>query len=293
MNTSVICRQCNTEFSKRESEIKRMEKRGYKNHFCSLRCCCLYNKNINVNILPDIRRSEYYQNPKKCLNCNSTIPYEKKNNNLNYCSHKCGALHMQKDKGLCKWNAKEKERLRELAKKNPYFNGTFSKKIEKIEKVCPTCNNIFFTYPKSKQLCCSKKCSVKWIVKTGYLKGKSGGYREKGGRGKQGWYKGYYCNSSWELAWVIYQLDRGLQFKRNTQGFEYEFENRKYKFYPDFIIENGNYVEIKAYIDAKNKEKILNFPHKLQVIGRNDIKLYIQYVEETYGKDYIRLYETH
>lgn len=32
----------------------------------------------------------------------------------------------------------------------------------------------------------------------------AGGYRPGSGIGKQGWYKNYWCDSSWELAYVIY-----------------------------------------------------------------------------------------
>ena len=57
-------------------------------------------------------------------------------------------------------------------------------------------------------------------------------------------YKGYWCDSSWELAYVIYNLEHNIKFERNKQGFEYEFENKKYKYYPDFILEDGTYVEV-------------------------------------------------
>jgi hypothetical protein len=185
--------------------------------------------------------------------------------------------------------------LRELAKKNPYFNGTITetrfRNKNKIKKICPTCSVEFELYPSDNQICCSKLCSYKWIKKTGYLKGKSGGYRAKGGRGKQGWYKGYYCNSSWELAWVIYQLEHGIKFKRNTTGFPYEFNGKRFKFYPDFILENGDYVEVKGYTDEKVKAKFSNFPHKLIIIEKHDIKPFIQYTEEKYGNDFIKLYE--
>lgn len=270
-----------------------MEQRGYKNHFCSSKCSCEYNKNINQNILPKKRQEEYYKNPKKCLYCHSIISYEKKNDNFEYCSRRCAAIHTQKDGGHCKWDDDDKERIREQSKKNPYFNGTI-KKYPKLGKdiICPICNNTFYKSRISKKICCSKKCSYEYIKKNNIWKnGKHGGYRQKGGRGKQGWYKGYFCNSSWELAWVIYQLDKGFQFKRNTKGFEYEFDKKKYKFYPDFILDNGEYVEIKAYIDAKNFAKISMFPYKLNVIGKKDITPFIQYTEEKYGKDYIKLYE--
>ena len=68
---------------------------------------------------------------------------------------------------------------------------------------------------------------------------KCGGYKKGCGKGKKGWYKGYWCDSSWELAFVIYNLEHGIKFERNKQGFEYVFENKTYKYYPDFILGNG------------------------------------------------------
>ena len=103
-------------------------------------------------------------------------------------------------------------------------------------------------------------------------------------------YKGYWCDSSWELAYVIYNLEHNIKFERNKQGFEYEFENKKYKYYPDFILEDGTYVEIKGYIDKKNEIKIKSFDKKLIIIDKESIKQYINYVVEKYGKDYIKLY---
>jgi len=120
--------------------------------------------------------------------------------------------------------------------------------------------------------------------------GKGGGYKHGSGRGKQGWYKGYWCDSSWELAYVIYNLEHNIQFIRNKEGFEYEFENKKYKYYPDFILEDGTYVEIKGYLDKKNEIKIKSFDKKLIIIDKKGIKQYIDYVVEKYGKDYIKLY---
>lgn len=121
---------------------------------------------------------------------------------------------------------------------------------------------------------------------------KCGGYKLGSGRGKQGWYKGYWCDSSWELAYVIYNLEHDIKFDRNKEGFEYEFENKKYKYYPDFILEDGTYVEIKGYLDKKNNAKINSFNKKLIVIDKKGIQEYINYVVEKYGKNYIELYGT-
>ena len=50
---------------------------------------------------------------------------------------------------------------------------------------------------------------------------KSGGIRKGSGRGKKGTYKGYWCDSSYELAWVIYNIDKNIPFTRNSEKFKY------------------------------------------------------------------------
>ena len=57
----------------------------------------------------------------------------------------------------------------------------------------------------------------------------SGGLRKGSGRGKKGRYKGYWCDSSWELAWVIYNIEHNIKFDRNNVGFEYEYKGKKRK----------------------------------------------------------------
>lgn len=123
----------------------------------------------------------------------------------------------------------------------------------------------------------------------------SGGLRKGSGRGNKGKYKGYWCDSSWELAWVIYNLEHNINFERNTIGFEYEYDGKKRKYYPDFLIAE-TYYEIKGRrsfekMDDENKEKIKQFKFNLKVLYEKDIKLYLTYVINKYGKDYIRLYE--
>jgi hypothetical protein len=46
---------------------------------------------------------------------------------------------------------------------------------------------------------------------------KLGGYVKGSGRGKKGWYKGFFCDSSYELAYLIYCLDHQINIKRNTE----------------------------------------------------------------------------
>ncbi len=133
-----------------------------------------------------------------------------------------------------------------------------------------------------------KKYSEKTLEK---MRANCGGCRKGSGRGKSGWYKGYWCDSSWELAFVIYNLEHGIEFKRNTERFEYEFEGKKRKYIPDFILNDGSYVEIKGFLDNKSKVKIETFKGSLKVLLKDSMKDYLNYVVAKYGNDYYMKYD--
>jgi hypothetical protein len=123
---------------------------------------------------------------------------------------------------------------------------------------------------------------------------KCGGIRKGSGRGKSGWYRGYYCDSTWELAYVIYNMENKIYFERNTRGFQYIYENEIHLYYPDFIQQDGKYVEIKGYMDSKNIEKIKEFRKNniLIVLDEKEIRKYLIYAKEKYGKDLSLLYDS-
>lgn len=113
-----------------------------------------------------------------------------------------------------------------------------------------------------------------------------GGYRPNSGKGKKFEYQGYWCDSSWELAFVVYNLNHKIKFKRNTEGFDYIYQNKTYKYYPDFIIyEDGKeqYIEIKNYDNERTLAKYKYFPYNLKVYYYNEMKIYLDYIEQTYG----------
>lgn len=125
-----------------------------------------------------------------------------------------------------------------------------------------------------------------------HVKTTPGGYRKGSGRGKQGYYKGYWCDSSWELAYVIYNIDHNIKFSRNHDKFKYIYNNKVYMYYPDFIVDNA-YIEIKGYWVGKWEAKLNQFPKDLNliVLYKNDIKPYIDYCINKYGKNFIDLYD--
>lgn len=122
--------------------------------------------------------------------------------------------------------------------------------------------------------------------------GKAGGYRVNSSWGHHGWYKGYHCDSSWELAYVIYNLDHGISFARNYEKFKYKYQGKWHNYLPDFVVDT-NYIEIKGRWTDKWQAKLDQFPYpdRLVVLTRKDMKPYIDYTISTYGSDFVRLYE--
>lgn len=121
-----------------------------------------------------------------------------------------------------------------------------------------------------------------------------GGYHRHGGRGKRGWYKGIWCDSSWELAWVIFNIEHDIQFVRCKERFSYEYKGRIRTYNPDFLLFDGTYIEIKGWTCKKWYAKLEQFPKekRLVVIGKKEIQPFLKYVVDKYGKDFVRLYES-
>jgi hypothetical protein len=133
------------------------------------------------------------------------------------------------------------------------------------------------------------------ISRSGRANGISGGYRKGSGRGKKGWFKGYWCDSSWELAWVIYSLEHGVKFERNWKKFTYEtIDGKEHKYLPDFYIpQEAQYIEVKGYcadLEVLKRKTFSLYSHVL-VVDKIAIAHMLYYVETKYGKDFIKLYE--
>lgn len=161
---------------------------------------------------------------------------------------------------------------------------------ERVKKGSKNLNNYFKTHSGTFT---GKKHSVESkekISKSLQKNPNGGGLRQGSGRGKKGWYKGYFCDSSWELAFVIYNLDHQVKFIRNTIKYEYEYKGKKHFYIPDFIID-GKFIEIKGYFTESFEEKCKQFPYPLQIIGKVEIQKYLDYVIQKYGKNFIEKYE--
>ena len=116
-----------------------------------------------------------------------------------------------------------------------------------------------------------------------------GGYVPGSGKGRQGRYKGIWCDSSWELAYVIFNLDHNIDFERNSQSFPYKYRGQEHRYTPDFICD-GQFIEIKGYERPIDKYKYVAIPD-LKILYEADMKPYLEYVIHKYGSTFTDLYD--
>lgn len=199
---------------------------------------------------------------------------------MKYCSLEC--------RNTRTFSEETKRKISDSLKK---WNSTNSKENKKkkvnLKKYkCKVCGKEFTSKEErdcSGLLYCSKKC------KHEFLSANTGGYRKGSGNGKHGYYKGIKCDSTYELAYLIYCIDNGISIKRYDGYFVYEYKNKKHKYFPDFEV-NGTIIEIKGYhtdvVDVK--EKSVNLP--IKILYRKDLDKEFDYVCKTYGVNEHNIY---
>ena len=123
-------------------------------------------------------------------------------------------------------------------------------------------------------------------------------------------YAGLRFNSSWEIAFWIYCKDHDIDINREPEPLDYvDSMGVLHKYFPDFKINGNLLVEIKGddQFDKKTGKMIDKLdPSKnyiaeakyncmienhVMIIRSNDIKKYIDYVEQTYGKGYLKQFK--
>lgn len=195
-----------------------------------------------------------------CLRCKKE--HEGKYGGGKYCSRSCANSRIR--------STETKKKISEALKGRISANKGL-KIIPRVNKICPTCKISFESLQSSKVLYCSGKCNPSW-----------GGYREGSGRAKTGYYKGIYCGSTYELVWVIYQLDHNRPFER----FKGVIQNEFLRYYPDFVYENVIY-EMKGYEDdilvvAKTKLAESN-GYIVKVLRKKDLETEFEWVKQKYS----------
>lgn len=120
----------------------------------------------------------------------------------------------------------------------------------------------------------------------------------------------YYNNevfdSSWELAFYIYNIDNNKDIIHEPCSFEYVFENKTHFYFPDFLID-GIYYEIKGdqFFDGdkminpfdRTKDDFINAKYQCMlnnnviVLREKDMANIINYINNKYGSKYLKSFK--
>jgi hypothetical protein len=111
------------------------------------------------------------------------------------------------------------------------------------------------------------------------------------GRGKKGRYRGHWCDSTYELAFVVWASDNDIPFIRNLELFPYEYQGQVKYWMPDFLLADGTYIEIKGYLTEQAKANFEFFLRPLEVFTRAELSRMFDHVWHTYGRNLTALYE--
>jgi len=203
-----------------------------------------------------------------------------------FCSRTCANSHIVTNETKEKISNGVRKFMRENDK-SPVYNKNihYTKTGRKSHCVCKVCGceYDYISGESFSRIFCSQEC------KHTYLSTHTGGKRHGSGRGKKGWYKGIFCDSSWELAFVIYHLDHNLNISRCTENRTYEWKGKVHTYIPDFVTDEG-VIEIKGYDTEQWQEKIKQ-NQDVKVLYKDDMQPYLNYCRLTYGDDFLSLYD--
>lgn len=139
---------------------------------------------------------------------------------------------------------------------------------------------------KEKELERKKKISLAMKGNTNWI------FNKRKGNGKKGWYKNIFCDSAWELAFVVYYIENKLNIQRCTEYRQYKWRGEYHKYLPDFVTDEG-IIEVKGTKDDKYRAKIKQHPDII-VYDAWKMKPILDYVIAKYGDEFWKtLYEKH
>ena len=227
---------------------------------------------------------------KFCKQCGKQIA-----NHKTFCNSSCAAIFNNKERGARSEETKRKigQTLKERAIKLNAEHAEQIKELPVVFRVCECCGNKFEVKRTTRNRLtrakfCSDECRNKFLSDINKEMG-SGGFREGSVKNyKSGWFNGIHCDSSWELAFLIWHKDHNIDVKRCCETRYYIINEKKHKYFPDFVV-NDKIYEIKGINDDINKAK-QEYNPDVVFLYREDVEKYINYAKETYG-NFIKLYD--
>ena len=238
----------------------------------------------NVQIQKELKLEGWISEQHTCERCGKVMT--EKFGSGRFCCKACANSHDKTEESKKKASESLKEKTKDsvIRRKETYYSNP---------KLCKVCGKVI-PYEKRVNVCCCRGCANKIDSEKAKQRILEKGYNLKvtvKSKYKYGTYKGFYCDSSWELAFVIYCLDNNLDIKRNSTSFPYTLDGETRLYFPDFIVGDEDYYEIKGHYTEMDLAKIRDFPFRLTVIDNSSIKPYLNYCISLYGKEFYRLYD--
>jgi hypothetical protein len=237
-------------------------------------------------------RDAYVTSP--CDHCGGEMPWAKRNNR--FCNRSCSASFTNKQRKPRSQDSRNRtsrsvktaidgtapEELYRRKKVSAIHSA--SRKLIIVDKSCVICSTIFTPSNRNAvRQTCSTECQ-RTLAQNNALK------QKVHGGGKKGRYRGFHCDSTYELAYLIYHLDHNIPITRCDEIRDYIYREKNCKYQPDFIV-GGEIIEIKGYMSNRARAK-LDQNTDIVLIDSTDIKPYITYVIDTYNvKCVSELYE--
>lgn len=208
---------------------------------------------LRKELKESVEREKYVHSPKTCKECSIILPYEYRNRS--FCSKQCSGKHSNRDR-----NPESRQKQIDSLKKTNLKNRIYDYPRLPALKTCVICGDDHRRGGKT----CSKECFKKHV--SNQVTGKTGGFRNFGG-GNRGFTHGILYQSGWEKIWIEYHVQENIPFRRCTEYFEYEYEGKVRKYYPDFfLIEENSYVEVKGFWSELTEAKLASIPSEYGVI---------------------------
>ena len=208
---------------------------------------------------------EYEKTPIKCVECNTPLLYDNKNNT--FCSVSCSAKWSNRKRSESGWSQPQSQResARQYNIANPQQRG---KKFTKISQ-CVVCSKWF---PGTKKTC-SKTCfSIQQTINA--KKHNLGSHGQRSGKilyRQDSYGKTIRLESSYEIRFANVLDSLNIQWTRPAYINWIDDRNNTRKYYPDFYLPDYD-----LYFDPKNTHQITIDRSKIQsVIKQNNIKLFI------------------
>lgn len=252
-----------------------------------------FNINVVEIIKQNIKFKQQLEHDKElikiriCKCCSKEYTWKNSLQHTEYCSRSCSNTrkHLTSTKEKISSTQKINNKLAKEAKIKLLADKIL--KYNESPNLCIICNNKI-PYEKRNNKTCSSQCRVKYttqILKNNGHFSKNGGYRKGACRGKSGYYQGIWCDSTYELVYLIYCLDHNINIKRNSKTFSYVYENKQHKYLPDFIIDDV-FIEIKGYIHDSIYAKlqaVRDCGESINMLTYDDLQIMMDYVDKTYN----------